>query len=67
METEVDISIEEAFYGAEKKISLRRVDGKMRNFTVKIPVGIRNGEKIRLIGQGKKGENGEKMGIYLLK
>lgn len=67
VETEVDISIEEAFYGAEKKISLRRVDGKMRNFTVKIPVGIRNGEKIRLIGQGKKGINGGKNGDLLIK
>lgn len=67
VETEVDISIEEAFYGAEKKISLRRVDGKMRNFTVKIPVGIRNGEKIRLIGQGKKGENGGKNGDLFIK
>ena len=29
----------------------------MKTFEVKIPEGIRNGEKIRLIGQGKKGIN----------
>lgn len=51
--TEINISIEEAYYGLEKKISLRTINGKMKTFTIKIPSGIRNGEKIRLIGQGK--------------
>lgn len=67
VETEVEVSIEEAFYGADKKISLRTISGKMKNFTVKIPVGIRNGEKIRLLGQGKKGENGGNNGDLLIK
>ena len=67
IETEINISIEEAFYGVNKKISLRAIDGKMKNFTIKIPVGIRNGEKIRLIGQGKKGENGGKNGDLFIK
>ena len=39
----------------------------MKSFTVKIPAGIRNNEKIRLIGQGKKGENGGKNGDLLIK
>ena len=38
----------------------------MKNFSVKIPSGIRNNEKIRLIGQGKKGENGGKNGDLLI-
>ena len=58
VETQIVVSVQEAFYGAEKKISLRTVEGKMKTFTVKIPAGIRNGEKIRLIGQGKNGKNG---------
>lgn len=67
IETEVDISIEEAFYGQDKKISLRAQNGKMKTFTIKIPAGIRKGEKIRLIGQGKKGENGGKNGDLLIR
>ena len=67
IETEIDVSIEEAFYGLDKKISLRAQNGKMKTFTIKIPAGIRNGEKIRLIGQGKKGENGGKSGDLLIK
>ena len=67
IETQIDVSIEEAFYGAQKKVSLRTVDGKMKTFTVKIPIGIRNGEKIRLLGQGKKGENGANNGDLFIK
>lgn len=62
VETAIQISIEEGFFGANKKISLRTIDGKMKNFNVKVPEGIRDGEKIRLIGQGKNGENGGKNG-----
>lgn len=36
----------------------------MKNFEINIPAGIRNGEKVRLIGQGKPGENGGKMETY---
>lgn len=67
VETEIKVSLEEAFYGAEKKISLRTVEGKMKTFSVKIPEGIRNGEKIRLIGQGKRGLNGGKNGDLFIK
>ena len=67
IETEIDVSIEEAFYGLSKKISLRTVDGKMKTFSVKVPSGIRDKEKIRLIGQGKEGQNGGKNGDLFIK
>ncbi len=67
IETEIKVGLEDAFYGLEKKISLRTVEGKMKIFSVKIPEGIRNGEKIRLIGQGKKGINGGKNGDLFIK
>lgn len=66
VETAITISVAEGFYGTSKKISLRTVDGKMKTFNVKVPAGIRNNEKIRLIGQGKKGENGGKNGDLLI-
>ncbi len=67
IETEINVSILEAFYGQEKKISLRTLNGKMKTFTIKIPAGIRNYEKIRLMGQGKPGENGGRAGDLLIK
>ena len=39
----------------------------MKTFAVKIPEGIRNGEKIRLLGQGKLGKNGGKNGDLFIK
>ena len=67
IETEIEVSIQDAFYGVNKKISLRTIDGKMKNFDVKIPAGIRNNEKIRLLGQGKAGINGGSSGDLFIK
>ena len=67
IETEININIQEAFYGMEKTISLRTIEGKIKNLVVTIPQGICDGEKIRLIGQGKPGENGGKNGDLLIK
>ena len=67
IETEISTTIEEAFYGTDKKISLRTNEGKIKTISVKIPEGILNGEKVRLIGQGKQGENGGKNGDLYLK
>lgn len=67
IETEITIKLEEAFYGQDKQIVLRDTNGKERTITITIPKGIRNGEKIRLIGQGKPGENGGKNGDLLIK
>ena len=67
IETEINVSIYDAFYGLDKQIALKDVDGNSKTYTVKIPKGIRNGEKIRLIGQGKLGENGGKSGDLLIK
>lgn len=67
IETEITVKLEEAFNGSEKKISLKTVEGKMKKFTVKVPEGMRNGEKIRLLGQGRLGENGGKNGDLFIK
>lgn len=39
----------------------------MKTFSVKIPSGIRDGEKVRLLGQGKQGQNGGKNGDMFIK
>ena len=66
VETKIRVSLYEAFYGLEKQLSLKTIDGKIKTFTVKIPQGILDGEKIRLIGQGKPGKNGGKNGDLLI-
>ncbi len=67
IETEITIKLEEAFYGQSKQITLKDAYGREKTITVAIPKGIRDGEKIRLIGQGKTGENGGKNGDLLIK
>ncbi len=67
IDTHIDISIEEGFFGAEKKISLKSIENKSKIYTINIPEGIVNGEKIRLIGQGKQGINGGNNGDLYIK
>ena len=62
IDTEIDINIREAFFGANKKLKLRTVNGKETSFSFKIPSGVQNHDKIRIIGQGKPGKNGGKNG-----
>ncbi len=67
IETEISISIEDGFYGVDKKIALKNIEGKAKTITVKVPEGIQNGERIRLVGQGKEGKNGGKNGDLYIK
>ena len=67
IETEIDISINEAFYGKEKKLSLKSINEKNKIYIITIPAGIKNKEIIRLEGQGHLGVNGGKPGDLLIK
>lgn len=61
IEAEFEITPEEGFMGGEKRIALQDTGG-VRNFSLKIPKGVRDGEKIRLKGQGHPGSHGGKSG-----
>jgi curved DNA-binding protein len=64
-EAEVKISVADGFFGTEKHIVLETPNGR-KKIAIKIPKGIRPGEKIRLAGQGGKGINGGANGdLYL--
>lgn len=64
---EVTLTIElvEAIKGAEKEVSLP-IDGVTKRINVKIPAGIREGEKIRFAGKGEPGVHGGSAGDLLL-
>lgn len=66
VEAALEISLEEGFFGTEKKLSLKTVGGKVNNYTVQVPRGIREGEKIRLAALGKPGKNGGKNGDLII-
>jgi curved DNA-binding protein len=62
---ELTISLEEAAFGGEKRISYRK-NGRVEDVSVKIPRGIPSGKKLRLTGKGMEGKNGGPSGdLYL--
>lgn len=67
LESEISITLEEAFNGVNKKISFKSHDDTMKTITLKVPSGIVDGGKIRIKGQGKPGKTGGKAGDLLIK
>lgn len=66
VEGDVEISLIEAFRGTERSVEVQRPDGSTRKLDVKIPPGVRDGQRIRLAGQGHVGSNGGPPGdLYL--
>ena len=55
VEATLQLTLEEAFRGGSKTVSVPTATGMSRNLEVKIPAGVRNGARIRLSGQGEVG------------
>lgn len=74
-ESEIEISLDEAYHGAGKTIDLERIevgaDGRpvrvRKSYQVKIPAGVTEGSLIRLSGQGGGGSDGGPPGDLYLK
>jgi curved DNA-binding protein len=65
-EAELTLSVEEAYRGGRRTITLAGPDGE-RTFDVTIPAGVTDGQRIRLAGQGGQGEEGAAAGdLYLV-
>src|SRR5205823_7485201 len=68
VEADIMVSLEEALHGATRQVSLRRAGSKkVETYQVKIPRGVREGQRIRLAGQGEAGERGGKSGDLFLR
>lgn len=59
------ITLEEAFHGGERSLSLTSARGPTRKLKVKIPAGVREGQQIRLTGQGQRGVSGQSGDLLL--
>ena len=62
----LNITLEESVFGADKKLSLKREGGRIDEINVKIPAGISTGKRLRLAGKGEAGAQGAETGdLYL--
>ena len=68
VEADILVTFEEAFHGSKRKISFRRSsNSKTETYDIRIPAGVREGQKIRLAGQGEAGSSGATSGDLLLR
>jgi len=58
VEVTLEISFEEAFVGAEKRVTIRIEDRESRQIDVKVPAGAAEGDKLRYRGKGSEGIKG---------
>ena len=63
----VDVSLEEAFHGSQRTLTLRDQQGRPRRLEVKIPKGVKTGSRVRVAGEGHPGMGGGPNGdLYLV-
>jgi curved DNA-binding protein len=66
-EAQISLTLEEALRGGNRELTLSDpATGQRKNLSVKIPAGVRSGQRIRLAGQGQPGLGGGPAGdLYL--
>lgn len=62
--TSLEVTLEEGFFGAEKKLLIKGFSKS--TISVNVPVGIKNGDKIRLAALGNAGKYGGKNGDLII-
>ncbi|MDI5962130.1 DnaJ C-terminal domain-containing protein [Streptantibioticus silvisoli] len=65
-EAELTLSVEEAYHGGRRKITLGGPEGE-RSYDVTVPAGVVDGQRIRLAGEGGRGRGPGSAGdLYLV-
>ena len=63
----IDVSLEEAFHGSQRTLTLRDQQGRPRRIEVKIPKGVKTDSRVRVAGEGHPGMGGGPSGdLYLV-
>lgn len=62
----IEVTLEEGLLGAEKKLAIKSYKTGLNTFKINIPIGIQNGDCIRLAALGNAGKNGGKNGDLII-
>jgi curved DNA-binding protein len=68
VEADLLVSLEDSLHGSTRELSLKRpgTAGGAKSFEVRIPAGVREGQRLRVAGQGNPGRSGAPAGdLYL--
>lgn len=66
-EAELELTVEEAYRGGRRRITLSTPDGEPTTFEVTIPAGVTDGQRIRVAGEGGRGSGSGTAGdLYLI-
>jgi curved DNA-binding protein len=65
VENEIELSLEDAYHGATRRLMLRH-EGQAKSVDVRIPAGVTDGSRVRVSGEGEQGVGGAESGnLYL--
>jgi curved DNA-binding protein len=64
-EATLSLTLEEAARGGERQLTLSDATGGQRTLTVRIPAGVKDGQRIRLAGQAGQRGAGARGNLYL--
>jgi curved DNA-binding protein len=66
IEGDLMVTLEEVLRGSVREVTLQRGGGRTETYRVKVPAGVREGQRIRLAGKGEAGRSGGGSGdLYL--
>jgi len=66
VEGDLLVTLEEVMRGSMREVTLQRGGGKVETYRVRVPAGVREGQRIRLAGRGEAGASGGESGdLYL--